>query len=129
MSNNNGAITAGRRSYRLNGNSIKRISENLQHYEGQPRNEVPQGMQPSNFGGAVMVHTTTSISRMSSATPGTGSGKLQALVSGSYTDLSTTVITIVNDTVSLIASGSYVMCVPAYGKYHVLNINSCSNLS
>jgi hypothetical protein len=115
-------------SGRFSKQAASRLRENSYYIDQQYRNSATLPQQPINYGGAVMLLTTTQITRMSGTTPGHGSGKIQKLTSGTYSDLTETAYPILNDSTSLIATGSYVLCVPAYGQWHVV-YTSCANLS
>lgn len=109
--------------------SARRIGAAVRNHERNPNRKNPRGTAPRNFGGAAMLLTTTTITRGSGATPGTGSGKLQQFNGTSYSDLASTVYPILNDTTALVATGAYVLCVPGPGgKFHFV-MTSCGNIS
>jgi len=109
--------------------AARRLLDVGRFVEQQPRSTAPPIDGPVAFGGSAMLLTTTTITRGSGATPGTGSGKLQQFNGTSYSDLSTTTYPILNDTTALVGIGSYVLCVPGPGgKYHFV-MTSCGNIT
>ena len=113
---------------KLQKSAAKRLLEAGRYVEQQPRNSVPVPAGPADYGGGIVVLLTTNLGRMSGATPGTGSGKIQKKVSGVYSDLAATTYPVVNDTSAQWNSGAYVMCIYAYGELHAIN-TSCSNVT
>jgi hypothetical protein len=110
--------------------STKRIAEVARYVEQQPRSRTPDPNGPSNFGGLTMLRVTTALRPMVAGTPGTGEGKIQKLVSGSYTDFSTTVYPILNDTSFTVAVAAFVLCGPGPGgNFHMVTVDKCSNLT
>jgi hypothetical protein len=114
---------------KLSKSTARRLIDAGRYVEQQPRSVAPALDGPVHFGGAVMLYTTTQLTRMSGATPGTGMGKIQQFNGTSYSDLSATQYPILNDTNALVAASSYVLCVPGPGgKYHWVMTN-CANIS
>lgn len=118
-----------RQGVKLSRAAARRLADVGRFVEQQPRSTAPEIAGPVAFGGAAMLLTTTQIGRGSGATPGSGLGKIQQFNGTSYSDLSTATYPILNDTTALVASGSYVLCVPGPGgKYHFV-MTSCGNIS
>ena len=114
---------------KLSRSAARRLLEVGRYVEQQPRSAAPEIAGPVQFGGATMLLTTTAISRGAGNTPGTGLGKVQQFDGTRYSDLATTAYPILNDTTSLVAAGSYVLCVPGPGgKFHFV-MTSCGNIS
>jgi hypothetical protein len=114
---------------KINRASARRVFEVGRYIEQQPRSSAPVIAGPDPTGVATMVLTTTQVTRGSGATPGAGSGKIQKFNGTSYSDLSSKVYPILNDTTALVATNAYVLCVPGPGgKLHFM-MTSCENLS
>jgi hypothetical protein len=112
-------------------NSFRRIARQTRAKEQDYRYQLSdRRAQPQNSAGCLVFHLTTNLTRMSGSTPGSGSGKIQKWAGPGepYEDFSTTAYPIINDSTSLIASGSYVICIPAYGYWHYVG-TSCTNVS
>lgn len=111
--------------------AAKRIFAASRFIEQQPRSKAPGIAGPVDFGGAVMLHVTTACNPMSGASPGVnGRGKIQQFNGTSYSDLSSTVYPIINDTEKTVAIGAYVLCCPGPGgQWHWLGVDKCANLS
>ncbi len=111
--------------------AARRLAESARYVEQQPRNRAPTLRGPSEFAGPVMLKVTTALGPMSGGTPGAGGrGKIQKFDGTAYTDLSTDVYPILNDTEKTVAIGAYVLCLPGPGgKYHMVTVDKCSNLS
>jgi hypothetical protein len=116
---------------KLERTTARRVLDATRYVEQQKRSKIDRIHSPVDFGGSTMLLVTTALNPMSGPTPGqNGRGKIQMLVGTSYADSSSTVFPIVNDTTNTVAVGSYVLCVPGPGgKYHLVVVNKCSNLS
>jgi hypothetical protein len=116
---------------RIDPNAVKRIVTAARYVEQLQRNPVPVPAGPAEYGGLTTLIVTTACNPMSGATPGAnGRGKVQKLVSGSYSDHSSDVYPILNDTEKAVSIGAYVGCVPgAGGKFHIVVVDKCANLS
>jgi hypothetical protein len=119
-----------RNSVKLSATAARRLIRVGRHVEQQPRSTPPQLAGPTDFGGAVMLLVTTALNPMSGATPGqNGRGKIQKFDGTTYSDLSSTVYPIHNDTEKTVAVGAYLLAVPAYGFWHWIQADKCSRLS
>jgi hypothetical protein len=120
-----------RKGVKLAPSAARRLIEAGRFVEQQPRSRAQQIAGPTDFGGAVILLVTTPLNPMSGAIPGgNGRGKIQQLSGATgYTDLSSTVYPIVNDTEKTVAVGSFLLCVSAYGQWHWLGVDKCSRLS
>jgi hypothetical protein len=124
-------VARDRYGIKFSKSAVKRLGETTRYVEQQPRNQVAPPAGGNNFGGVMTLLVTTALNPMSGATPGAnGRGKIQKLVSGSYSDFSTTVFPILNDTEKTVAIGAYVLCAPgAGGMFHLVVVDKCANLS
>jgi hypothetical protein len=119
-----------RRGVKLSPSAARRLIDAGRFVEQQPRSKAPQIAGPADFGGGVMLVVTTACNPMSGATPGkNGRGKIQKFDGTSYSDFSSTVYPIHNDTEKTVGIGAYLLCVPAYGFWHWLGVDKCSRLS
>jgi hypothetical protein len=111
--------------------SCQRIVNAVRFVEGQPRNVPLDAVGPRSGFGLVNLHVTTACNPMTGATPGAnGRGKIQKFDGTTYSDLSTDVYPIINDTEKTVAIGAYVGCLTgAGGKLHIVLVDKCSNLS
>lgn len=111
-------------------NTAKKILDAQQYVEKQPRRKALPPTPPFQYGGSIMMLVTTALNPMSSATPGkNGRGKIQKFNGTSYSDLSSTVYPIHNDTEKTVAVGAYLLVTPAYGFWHWVQVDKCSRLS
>jgi hypothetical protein len=119
------------RGVKFEPSAAKRVIEASRFVEQQPRSKVSPGSGPADFGGAVILLVTVPLNPMVGAIPGgNGRGKIQQLSGATgYTDLSTTVYPIVNDTEKTVAVGAYLLCCSAYGAWHWLGVDKCAHLS
>jgi hypothetical protein len=118
-----------RQGVKLSRAAAKRLFEAGRYVEQQPRSTAENIDGAVAFGGSAMLLTTTAVTQMSGAVPGTGMGKLQQFDGMKYSDLKATAYPILNDSSAVINSGSYVLCVPGPGgKYHWV-MTSCGNIS
>lgn len=111
--------------------TVRRIAESTRYVEQAPRNQAPTLGGPNEFAGGIMVVVTTALDPISGATPGkAGRGKIQQFDGTTYSDLSTTVYPILNDTEKTVKVGAYILCIPGPGgKFHWITVDKCANLS
>jgi hypothetical protein len=113
----------------ISNNAFRRIRNVTRYWETVPRNHVERPTAPRlgafGFKGAT---STTSISANSGSTPGTGTATLDDMGDTSFSSSGISV-TVYNRTEKTIASGSKMLVGLVDGKWFVLLVEKCSNLS